>query len=151
MVAQVKNQKTCANCPLFKPSNDLSKVGYCSKYQETTRAHDPSGNACPPSKKQKPTKAPRKPRSVNLVEISGWKEDTKTNTVYKLSSWKVIGSTGNTYSVIYDSRGSIICNCLGHTSHGHCYHAESVKKEWAEWQDWSNKKNSNDLTRNDGF
>jgi hypothetical protein len=147
MVAQ---SKTCANCPLFKPSSELSKVGYCSRYQESTRAHDIANNGCPPNQKQKRTKAVRKPQSVELVEISGWLEG-KDNTVYKLSSWKVKGSTGNTYDVLFDSRGSVACNCPGHTTHKHCYHADAVKKEWAEWREWSNEKNALDLARNDGF
>ena len=151
MVAQVKNQKTCADCPLFKPSSELSKVGYCSKHQETTRAHDVASNDCPPNQKQKRTKVTRKAQSVELVEVSGWKEDPKTNTVYKLSSWKVTGATGNTYSVLFDSRGAIICNCPGHRTHQHCYHADAVKKEWEERQEWSAEKNALDLARNGGF
>jgi hypothetical protein len=151
MVAQVKTQKTCANCPLFLPSSELSKVGYCSKYQETTRAHDVASNDCPPNQKQKRTKAPRKPQCIELLEVSDWKEDSKTNTVYKLSSWRVIGATGNVYGVIYDSRGAIICNCPGHNTHRHCYHGDAVKKEWSEWQEWSAEKNALDLARNGGF
>lgn len=148
MVAQTK---TCSDCPNFIRSTALPHVGFCTLYLQNTRSHDVAGNDCPPIQQQKHTKVVRKPQSVELVEISNWLEDTKTNTAYKLSSWKVTGSTGNTYDVIYDSRGSIICNCPGHTTHKHCYHADSVRQEWAEWQEWSNEKNALDLARNGGF
>jgi hypothetical protein len=151
MVAQVQKQKTCSDCPNFTRSNALPHVGFCKLYLENTRSHDVAGNECPINQKQKPTKAPRKPRLVELVEVSGWKEDPKTNTVYKLSSWKVTGSTGNVYGVLFDSRGAIICNCPGHRTHQHCYHADAVKKEWEEWQEWRTEKNALDLARNGGF
>jgi hypothetical protein len=150
VTTMVAHQKTCSDCPNFNRSTALPHAGFCNLYTETVRTYDIAGNDCPPNQKQKRTKAVRKPQSVELVEISGWLEG-KDNTVHKLSSWKVKGSTGNTYDVIYDSRGSIICNCPGHTTHKHCYHADSVRQEWAEWQDWGSEKNALDLARNDGF
>jgi hypothetical protein len=150
MVAQVKTQKTCSDCPLFQKSSVLPHVGFCGLHQQNTRSHDIAGASCPPNQKQKRTKAVRKPQSVELVEISDWLEG-KDNTVYKLSSWKVKGSTGNTYDVLFDSRGSVVCNCPGHATHKHCYHANAVQQEWQQWQQWSNEKNALDLARNDGF
>lgn len=150
MVAQATNQKTCSDCPNFKRSTVLPHIGFCKLYLQNMRTYDVAGNDCPPNQKQEGTKPVRKPQSLELVEISGWLEG-EGNTVYKLSSWKVTGSTGNTYDVFYDSRGSIICNCPGHRTHKHCYHADAVKKEWAEWQQWSNEKNALDLARNGGF
>lgn len=89
--------------------------------------------------------AAKKPASVELVSISGWKED-RTNTAYKLSTWKVQGKT-STYTVTYDTRGYTTCNCLGHTYRHSCYHADAVKREWVEFQSWSTEKNSYDLVR----
>lgn len=150
MVAQTTNQKTCKDCPKFKRSTALPHIGFCQLYLQNMRAYDIAGTDCPPHQKQKRTKPARKPQSVELVEISGWLEG-KDNTVYKLSSWKVIGTTGKTYDVLYDSRGSIVCNCPGHATHKHCYHADAVREEWQQWQEWSNEKNTLDLARNDGF
>jgi hypothetical protein len=150
MVAQVQIQKTCKDCPNFKRSMALPHIGFCQLYLQNVRAYDRAGNDCPPNQKQKRIKAVRKPQSVELVEISGWLQG-EGNTVYKLSSWKVLGETGNTYDVLYDTRGSVICNCPGHTTHKHCYHAEAVELEWREQQKWTNQKNSLDLARNDGF
>jgi len=148
MVAQTN---TCSDCPNFTRSKVLPHVGFCTLYLENTRSHDVAGVNCPSNQKRRKPKTSRQPQSVELVEISGWIEDKASNTVYKLSSWKVKGSTGNTYDVLFDSRGSVVCNCPGHTTHKHCYHADSVRQEWEEWQQWSNEKNALDLARNDGF
>lgn len=150
MVAQVKPHKTCSDCSNFNPSTALPHVGFCQLYLQNMRAYDIAGNSCPPHQKQKRIKAVRQPRSVELVEISGWLEG-KDNTVYKLSSWKVTGETGRVYDVLHDTRGSVACNCPGHTTHKHCYHADAVKAEWEEWREWSDEKNALDLGRNDGF
>jgi hypothetical protein len=149
MVAQSKIQKTCSDCPQFKRSMALPHIGFCKLYLQNMRGFDVAGADCPPNQRQKRIKAVRKPQSIQLVEESGWIQ--KDNTVYKLSSWKVTGETGNTYDVLFNSRGPVICNCQGYRSHGSCYHCNAVRVEQQEQQSWSTEKNTLDLARNDGF
>jgi hypothetical protein len=77
----------------------------------------------------KPAKVPQ---SVEQVDSSDWQRDDSEQ-LYKLSSWKVTGETGNQYDVLHDSRGSVLCNCRGFNYHGHCYHSKAVKEAWQEF------------------
>lgn len=66
----------------------------------------------------------RKPREVNFIAESPWKEDR--GIVWTEKTYEVIGSTGNVYEVLLGRSNKASCNCKGNLIHGHCYHASAV-------------------------
>lgn len=89
----------------------------------------------------------RKPRSVELVDISSWRWDSTKNLCWKVVKYQVVGDSGNIHTVTIDTRGEVNCTCKGHLYHGHCYHSSAAMKDWRDFQDWSDEKNSDDLAR----
>ncbi len=43
------------------------------------------------------------------------------------NTFKIIGSTGNEYTITRSHDGRMICDCIGFSNHEKCYHSSYVK------------------------
>lgn len=138
----------CENC-------DNYYFGYCVGLLHWRQAVSPSSPACPdywgdgaiPRSTHKAQL--RKPHRVELTDISAWQSDPNNpDEVYKLETWEVEGDSGHIYTLTRDDRQEYPqCHCQGFQKHGHCYHADAVKRESTAWKIWSVEKNTYDLGR----
>lgn len=138
--------RTCETCPHFQRfEGEPRGRGWCHLFDKSAKLHHQRTETCDLEEEmQQPTPAPlpkpEKPRSktprlvrhtperVTLLDSSGWLVSSQE--IYRQTAWQVVGRTGNIYSVVFDSRGAIACNCLGFSHHRKCYHSDAVKTEW---------------------